>query len=236
MSLPIAILAGGLATRLGPITQRIPKSLVEISGRPFVEYQLERLRGHGFDDVVMLVGHLGEMLCEALGDGQKYGLRLRYVFDGARPLGTGGAVRQALPLLGAAFFTMYGDSYLECDYGTIARAFLGSDKSGLMTVYRNDDRFDCSNVVYADGHILHYNKQLRTPEMKYIDYGLGGFRRAAFEAWPDNEPFDLSVVYQRLLATEDLAGFEMPERFYEIGSTSGLEATRAYLTKKRVVR
>jgi MurNAc alpha-1-phosphate uridylyltransferase len=236
MSLPVAILAGGLATRLRPMTEQIPKSLVEVGDRPFVEHQIELLRRHGFEDVVMLVGHLGEMLSEALGDGRRYGLRLTYAFDGPQPLGTGGAIRRALPVLGPAFFVMYGDSYLDCDYRAIERAFLGSDKSGLMTVYRNDNRFDDSNVVCADGKILNYDKQLRTPDMRYIDYGLGAFRRTVFEPWPENEPFDLAAVYQRLLAMGDLAGFEVAERFYEIGSPAGLEVTRGHLAEKRISR
>jgi len=236
MSLPVAILAGGLATRLRPMTEQIPKSLVDVGGRPFVEHQLELLLEHGFKDIIVLVGHLGEMLSDALGDGRRYGLRLTFVFDGPQPLGTGGAVRRALPALGPTFFVMYGDSYLECDYGAIERAFLGGDKSGLMTVYCNENRFDRSNVVYANGRILHYNKRLRAQDMRYIDYGLGAFRRTAFEPWPENEPFDLAEVYQQLLTAGDLAGFEVAERFYEIGSPAGLEETRAHLAARRMSR
>lgn len=234
MSLPVAILAGGRATRLGPMTERIPKSLIDVAGRPFIAHQLELLRRHQFDDILLLTGHLGEMICEAVGDGREYGVRVRYVVDGPQPCGTGGAIRRALAVLGPAFFVMYGDSFLECDFAAIERAFLESEKSGLMTVYRNDNRFDRSNVVYASGDILHYNKQLPRPDMRHIDYGLGAFRRTAFEAWPDNEAFDLSAVYQRLLSAADLAGFEVDERFYEIGSPSGLEATRAHLSAKRM--
>lgn len=229
MSLPVALLAGGRATRLGSIAERIPKSLVDVAGRPFVEHQLELLRQHHLVDIVLLLGHLGEMVHEALGDGRNYGVRLSYVFDGPQPLGTGGAIRRARSALGPAFFVIYGDSYLECDHPAIERAFLASGKTGLMTVYRNDNRFDRSNVVYADGRVLNYNKQLPTPDMRHIDYGLGAFRRSAFDAWPADAPFDLSAVYQRLLTTGDLAGFEVAERFYEIGSPAGLDATRAHL-------
>ena len=236
MSLPVAILAGGRATRLGPLTERLPKSLVDVAGRPFVEHQIALLQRNQLDDIVLLVGHLGEMVREALGDGRRHGVRIRYVSDGAEPLGTGGAIRRALPYLGPAFFVLYGDSYLECDYPAIERAFLCSGKDGLMTVYANDDSFDRSNVVYAGGNILHYNKQLRTNDMRHIDYGLGAFRRDAFEAWPENEPFDLAAVYQRLLATNDLAGFEVGERFFEIGSPAGLAATRAHVTAKGMAR
>jgi NDP-sugar pyrophosphorylase family protein len=232
MTLPVAILAGGRATRLGPITERTPKALVDIAGRPFAVRQLELLRDHGLTDVVFLVGHLGEMIREALGDGQRWGVHVRYVFDGPQPLGTGGAIRRALPHLGDAFFVLYGDSYLQCDYGAVARTFLAGDTGGLMTVYRNDNRLDTSNVQYENGRIVRYDKQHRTPEMRHIDYGLGVFRPRAFAGRAEDERFDLAAVFQDLLAHDDLTGFEVPDRFYEIGSPAGLEETRAYLTAK----
>lgn len=232
MSLPVAILAGGLATRLRPITERVPKSLIDVAGRPFAAHQIELLRHHGLTDIVFLVGHLGEMIRDALGDGARWGVRLRYVFDGPHPLGTGGAIRRALPELGDRFFVLYGDSYLECDYREIERAFAVSGKSGLMTVYRNDDRWDRSNVLFAGGDIVRYDKLSRTSDMRHIDYGLGAFRAAAFADRAEDEAFDLVSVYQTLLRNDDLAGFEASTRFYEIGSASGLEETRAYLVLK----
>jgi prepilin-type processing-associated H-X9-DG protein len=235
MSLPVAILAGGLATRLRPITGRIPKSLVEVAGQPFAVHQIELLARHGLTDIVFLVGELGEMVRGALGDGARWGVRLRYVFDGPGRLGTGGAVKQAVPQLGDPFFVLYGDSYLECDYAAIEQAFVASGRSGLMTVCRNDDRWDRSNVLFADGRIVRYDKQSRIADMRHIDYGLGAFRRSAFGWTAEHEPFDLAQVYQRLLAQDDLAGFEVPGRFYEIGSPSGLEETRAYLAGRRTV-
>src|SRR3954468_12779856 len=229
MSLPVAILAGGLATRLRPITERIPKSLVDVGGRPFAEHQIELLARHGITDIVFLVGHLGEMVRDALGDGSRWGVSLRYVFDGPRQLGTGGAIRRALDALGDPFFVLYGDSYLECDYVAIARAFLEGGRSGLMTVCRNDDRWDRSNVRFEEGRILAYDKQGRTAAMHHIDYGLGAFRKSAFAPHADGDALDLATVYQRLLADGDLAGYDVGGRFYEIGSPSGLEETRAYL-------
>jgi len=232
MSLPVAILAGGLATRLRPITERIPKSLVDVAGRPFAEHQVDLLCRHGITDIVFLVGHLGAMVQHALGDGSRWGVTIRYVFDGPRQLGTGGAIRRAFDALDDPFFVLYGDSYLECDYAAIERAFLESGQSGLMTVCRNDDQWDRSNVLLEDGRILAYDKQGRTPGMRHIDYGLGAFRKSAFAAHAEGEAFDLVAVYQRLLAGGDLAGFDVPGRFYEIGSPSGLEETRAHLAAK----
>ena len=228
----VAILAGGLATRLGALTARTPKSLVDVAGRPFAEHQIELLRAHGLDDIVFLVGHLGEIVRDTLGDGRRYGVRLRYVFDGPRALGTGGAIRRALSQLGDAFFVLYGDSYLDCEYSAIERAFRERGKSGLMTVYRNEDRFDRSNVLYADGCILRYDKQRRTPDMRHIDYGLGAFLREAFSGYTRDEAFDLVHVYQDLLAHDNVTGFEVPSRFFEIGSPTGLEETRAHLERK----
>ena len=232
MSLPVAILAGGLATRLGAAAERTPKSLVDVAGRPFAVHQIEILRAHGLTDIVFLVGHLGEMICDTLGNGERFGVRVRYCFDGPRRLGTGGAILQAMPLLGDRFFVLYGDSYLACDYSAIEAAFLASGKRGLMTVYRNENQLDGSNVLYADGRIVRYDKQQPTPEMHHIDYGLGAFRKSAFAGRAADEAFDLAQAYQALLADEDLAGFEVPERFYEIGSPAGLDETRAYLTSK----
>lgn len=233
MSFPVAILAGGFATRLRPITQRMPKSLLDVGGRPFAAYQIELLRDHGFTDIVFLVGHLGQMIRDTLGDGARWGVRLRYVFDGSRALGTGGAILRALPELDDPFFVVYGDSYLECDYAAIQRAFVESGKAGLMTLYRNNDCWDRSNVLFTDGRIVCYDKQSRTPDMRHIDYGLGVFGKGAFAGRGEDEAFDLAAVYQHLLEKGDLAGFEVPTRFYEVGSPSGLEETRAYLVTKR---
>jgi NDP-sugar pyrophosphorylase family protein len=232
MSLPVAILAGGLATRLRPITEIVPKALVDVNGQPFVFHQVELLRRHGLRDIVLLVGHLGEMVRDAVGDGRRWGARVRYVFDGPRQLGTGGALKQALAVLAGPFFVLYGDSYLECDYEAIEGAFRASGKRGLMTVCRNGDRWDRSNVLFADGQILEYDKRDRSPDMVHIDYGLGALDPAAFAGRNEGESFDLAVVYQDLLARGDLAGFEVPTRFYEIGSHAGLEETRAYLQRK----
>jgi len=231
MSLTVAVLAGGLATRLGAVTATIPKSLVDVAGRPFAEHQIALLRRNGLTDIVFLVGHLGEMVREALGDGSRYGARLRYVFDGPIARGTGGAIRAALGALGSAFFVLYGDSYLECDYAAVERTFERSGKSGLMTVCRNDDRWDRSNVLFEDGRILRYDKTRQTPDMRHIDYGLGVFRASAFETRGE-AAFDLASVYQDLLSKDDLAAFEVPTRFYEIGSPAGLAETSEYLASR----
>lgn len=231
-TLPVAILAGGLATRLAPLTECIPKVLLQVAGQPFAAHQLELLRQHGLTRIVFCVGHLGEQVQAALGDGRRWGVNLSYVFDGPRQLGTGGAIRQALPLLGDGFFVLYGDAYLECDYQAIQRAFENSRKLGLMTVYRNEDQWDRSNVEYGSGRVIRYDKRHRTALMRHIDYGLGLFRSAAFEDYPTGQAFDLAHVYQQLLGSDELAAYEVRRRFHEIGSPEGLRETQEYLTRK----
>ncbi len=231
--LPIAILSGGLATRLRPLTETIPKALVEIGGEPFLAHQLRLLARWGADRVVLCIGYRGEMIRDFAGDGSAFGVCIDYSSDGPALLGTAGAIRRALPLLGSSFFVLYGDSYLPCDYRAVERAFRRSGKSGLMTVYRNDGRFDASNVDFANERILAYDKRDSTPAMRYIDYGLGAFRSDVFAALPDNQFHDLASIYQGLLHRGDLAGFETHERFYEIGSPSGIQELQDYIRRPR---
>ena len=227
MTLPVAILAGGLATRLRPLTERQPKILIDVAGRPFAVHQLELLRQWGVSRIVYCLGYLGEQVADTLGDGSRFRMTFEYVFDGPRLRGTGGALNEALPRLGAAFFVMYGDSYLECDFRAVEHAFRNSHKPGLMTVFRNENRWGRSNVAYEDGRIVMYDKARIDGCMRHIDYGLGVLTPEAFAACAGvEEPFDLSVVYQALIQQHALAGFEVHERFYEIGSAQGLEETR----------
>lgn len=237
MSLPVAVLAGGLATRLQPLTEHVPKILLDVAGRPFAEHQIELLERHGVTSVVYCLGHLGEQVIAALGEGRRWNMTFRYVSDGPKLAGTGGALLRALPLLGPSFFVMYGDSYLDCDYGAIEAAFRASGKAGLMTVYRNDDRYDRSNVEFEGGRIIRYDKVNRDAAMRHIDYGLGILTSAAFEPWAGSEePFDLAAVYAHLIQNQALVGYEVPQRFYEIGSPEGLEETRALLAARQGTR
>jgi N-acetyl-alpha-D-muramate 1-phosphate uridylyltransferase len=230
--LPVAILAGGLAARLRSLTETIPKSLVEINGEPFLWHQLRLLRENDIRRVVLCVGHLGERVRDSVGDGGEFGLDIGYSFDGPTLLGTAGALKRAQPLLGESFFVLYGDSYLPIDWAAVEAQFRVSGKAGLMTVYRNDGQWDASNVEFADGQILAYNKKLRTARMRYIDYGLGVLQSAALARVPDGTAWDLATLYQELLDARELAAFEAPHRFYEIGSFSGIEELRSYLSQQ----
>ena len=230
--IPVAILAGGLATRLGPVTATVPKALVEVAGRPFAEHQIEWLAGQGVGRVVFLVAHCGELIRRTLGDGSRWGLSLEYLFDGPRLLGTGGAIKRAAPLLGDSFFVMYGDSYLDCHLSDVENRFVASGAAGLMTVFRNQNRWDGSNVLFENGTIVCYDKHARTPQMQHIDYGLGVLAAAALDGYPADQPFDLSAAYQDLLARGQLVAYEVSSRFYEIGSPQSLAETRAFLANR----
>ena len=231
--LPVAILAGGLGTRLLPITTSIPKALVEVNGEPFIAHQLRLLRTHQIEHCVVCVGYLGEMISQAIGEGWVEGLHIDYRFDGSTPRGTAGAIKNALPLLGEAFFVLYGDSYLPCDYRAVQTAFLESGKQGLMTVFRNEGQWDKSNVEFENGALVAYEKKAPSARMHHIDYGLGVFRSSAFREIPDGVTCDLVAVYQDLLRRGQLAGFEVKERFYEIGSIEGLKDTAKFLAQQR---
>lgn len=232
MMLPVAILAGGMATRLRSITETIPKSLVEVGGRPFIFHQLEWLRDEGVKSVVLCIGHLGERIVDAVGNGAAFGVSVEYSFDGKRLLGTGGALKKATSKLGDAFFVLYGDSFLCCSLAEVQAAFEKADKPALMTVLKNDSLWDTSNVIFRDGQLVRYNKQNPDSEMRHIDYGLSVVRSNVFSAYAPDEAFDLADVFAGLSTQGQLAGHEVHERFYEIGSHKGLRETEEFLQRR----
>ena len=232
MTLPVAILAGGLANRLRPVTETIPKALLEVAGRPFLFHQLEWLRKEGARSVVLCVGYLGEQIQAVVGEGQQFGLAVEYSYDGDRLLGTGGALRKALNKLGKFFFVMYGDSYLTCSLQDVERAYFAAGEPGLMTVFRNDGRWDTSNVLFQDGQILRHDKKSPSPKMRHIDYGLNVLSASVFAAWEHRDAFDLRDVLTGLSERGELAGYEVKERFYEIGSQQGLRDAQDFLSRR----
>ena len=229
----VAILSGGLATRLRPISEKTPKSLIEVAGKPFIFHQLDYLSKQKITSVTICVGYLGELIQEAVGDGAKWGMDVSYSFDGSQLLGTGGAIKNALPLLGENFFVLYGDSYLPINFEGVQSAYVESGKKALMTVMKNQNRWDKSNVEFDAGRIIEYNKSVIRSQMHYIDYGLGLLQSDVFQAYPYEQPFDLSKVYNELSLSKELAGYEVFERFYEIGSHNGILDAHAYLLEKK---
>jgi NDP-sugar pyrophosphorylase family protein len=232
-NLPVALLAGGMATRLRPITEMIPKLLVEVAGEPFFSHQLRLLKAAGLTRIVLCVGYLGQQIVDLYGDGAKWGVKIDYAFDGPKLLGTGGALIAALPKLGDTFYVLYGDSYLPIDYGAVGDFFLHSGRLGLMTVYENQGRFDASNVWFEGGEIKVYDKKNKLPQMRHIDYGLGVFRARAFDGFPRDAVVDLAEVQKALVARGELAGYEIKQRFYEIGSHEGLKELDTLLRSRR---
>ena len=220
------ILAGGLATRLRPVTEKIPKSMIDVGGRPFLAHQLELLKRSGVGDVVLCVGHLADQIEDYFGDGSEFGVRITYSREEERLLGTGGALKKADPLLDNEFCLIYGDSYLDIDYRPVFERFSEIDSPVLMTVYRNRDRWVPSNLLYRDGKVIEFNKENPSPQMEYIDFGLSVFSRDILKMFPEEEPYNLDDCYRHLAPKGELAGYEVSQRFYEIGSLEGLEELR----------
>ncbi len=227
----LALLAGGLATRLRPLTETVPKSMLPVAGEPFITHQLRLLARQGVSEIVICVGCLGEQVKDYVGDGSAFGCQVNYIFDGDKLKGTGGAIKAALPLLGDPFFVMYGDSYLPTSFSRVYDFFKHERALGVMTVFKNDNKWDTSNVDFQADRIVRYDKHAPDPDMRYIDYGLGILRPEAFAAWRAGETFDLARVYESLIAKGQLAGFEVKERFFEIGSPKGLYETEELLLK-----
>lgn len=233
----VVILAGGLGTRLRPLTNYLPKALVPVNGKPFVDYQLELLRKNGIEDVVLCTGHLGEMIAAHLGDGRRLGMRIQYSQEEeGQLLGTAGAIKKAEPLLADEFLLLYGDSYLMVDYPAVMAYFRGQDKLGLMVVYENHNRYDRSNIIVQDGLVTVYDKTGATPGMTYINYGLSALRREALRLVPAGVPYSQEELYQSLIQRGELLAYETSQRFYEVGSPAGLAEFRRCLAQREVPR
>jgi N-acetyl-alpha-D-muramate 1-phosphate uridylyltransferase len=230
---PVVILAGGVATRLRPITETIPKALLTVAEKPFIAHQLLLLKKNGIKRIVICSGYLSQQIEDFVGDGSQFGLSVAFSVDGEKLLGTGGAVKKALPLLEEEFFVMYGDSYLTVDFKDVYDSFRKSSSMGLMTVFKNDNAWDSSNIVFKDGKIITYDKKNKIAGMDYIDYGLGILKKPVFKAMADRDVFDLSELYQDIISKKQMCGYVVPERFYEIGKLSGLEETEKYILNKQ---
>ena len=227
--IPVAILAGGLATRMRPHTETLPKSLLEVAGEPFIAHQLRALSNQGIKKVVLCVGYLAEKIEEFVRDGNAFGVWVEYSREEDKLLGTGGALRKALPLLGDEFFVLYGDSWLEIDYALVINSFRESGLPALMTIFKNEGQWDTSNVEFLKGKIKLYSKVQHTRFMKHIDYGLGILTKRILKDYPEHRAFDLNEIYENLSRHQRLAGYEAKKRFYEIGSKTGLEELKLKL-------
>jgi len=232
----MVILAGGLGTRLRPLTSEVPKALIPIGGKPFLHHQIELLKRQGIRDIVLCVGHLADMVEDYFGDGRWLSVRIRYSEEEGSLLGTAGAIKKAQPLLADDFFLMYGDSYLMIDYQEIMRYFRRFHRLGLMVVWKNRDQLDRSNVAVEAHLVTAYNKDQKSPNMTYINYGLSVLRKEALLVIPNGRPFSQEEFYQILIARGELLAFEVEQRFYEIGSPKGLKEFQMLIASGAVAR
>lgn len=226
------ILAGGLATRLRPVTEKIPKSLIKIKNKTFLEYQIGLLEKNDIFDIVLCVGYLGEQIEDYFGNGKRFGVNIRYSYERGQLLGTGGALRNAIGLLNDEFFILYGDSYLDTDYKKVEDYFFGINHSALIVAYKNENRWDKSNVVFKNGIVEVFDKENHAPEMQYIDYGLSILSKGIIEEIPEKITYDLADLYKKLAKERRLAGYEVFNRFYEVGSKKGLKDFGDFIVKK----
>ncbi len=231
----VVVLMGGLGTRLKDHTKNCPKSLVDVCGRPFFDHQLDLLCAWGFKKFVFLIGYRADMIEEHFKDGSDRGISITYSYDGEKLLGTGGAVRRAMPYLEDDFLLIYGDSFMDIDYAETLYRYQRGKESGaraLMTVLRNNNRLDKSNVVMKDGELVLYDKHEPTPDMEYIDYGVCMYERSLFEGFAEDEAFDISTIQHDLSVKGRMVAQIVTKRFYEIGSPESLAEFTAYVTKR----
>lgn len=231
----MVIIAGGLATRLRPLSLNIPKSMIPIAGKPFLQHQLELVRAHGIKKVVLCVGHLSELIVDYFGSGEKLGLSITYSFEGDQLLGTGGALKKAEPLLDNIFFVMWGDSYLLLDYEQIWDAFFDKNTLGLMVVYNNNNTGDRSNVKIGRGLVVDYNKWNPGSTMHHIDNGLSILNKKVVDTIPSHQPYQLEKMFQHLAHEGQLAAYETTQGFFEIGSHAGLDRFQQYVAHSKAV-
>jgi NDP-sugar pyrophosphorylase family protein len=226
------VLAGGLATRMRPHTLTVPKSMLPVAGRPFVDWQLERLVADGLRDVVMCVAHLGDQIRAHVGDGSALGARVAWSEEGPTLLGTAGALRAALPLLEESFLVTYGDSYLSFDYAEPLRVLAANhDCDGVMAIFKNGGRWDTSNVITDGEWVLRYEKNTKDPAFDHIDYGATALRREVIARLPAGKAAALDAQQRDLAARKRLRASLARERFFEIGSPEGLAELDRHLRK-----
>jgi NDP-sugar pyrophosphorylase family protein len=230
----IVILAGGLGTRLRPLTDQMPKAMIPILGKPFIDYQLQLLARNGIDEVILSTGYLGHQIEDYVKDGRQWKLKVSYVNEGANLRGTGGALRLIVDqgLLHERFLVTYGDSFLPISYMDVWRDFITRSEPALMTVLRNAEKWDASNACFDGRFVTLYDKKIqpKPAHMQFIDYGLSAFQRSIIQsAIPKDEKVDLSLLFSQLSIQGQLVGYEIKDRFYEIGSMKGIEDLEGYL-------
>ncbi len=237
-SMSVAVLMGGLGTRLQSKTAGLPKAMADIHGKPFFQYQLAILRSRGLKNFVFCVGHGADAIEAYFGDGKRFDANICYSRESDRLLGTAGALKKALPLLEKDFIVCYGDSYMDIDYRDMLRRYRvsGTTPAAMMVVYRNEGRFEKSNVLFKNGRVVNYDKHRPSADMAHVDYGVSVLSAEALGGVVEGREADLSDVYHQLSAEGRLAGYEVHERFYEIGAPASLEEFRELVRKNLLVK
>ena len=228
----IVILCGGKATRLYPLTKKIPKSMMRFEGKPFLEQQLDLLKKNRIFDIVLCVGYKAEQIKKYFGDGKNFGVEIKYSSDKKRLLGTGGALKKAENLLEDSFLVMWGDSYLPFNFQKAIKFFKKSNKSGMLIVFKNLNKYEPSNVEVKNNLVKSYSKKKKTKKMKYIDYGVSIYRKEVLKYLPRNQVCDLTKLQQVLIKKRQLLAYPAEKRFYQIGSPDGLEELKNYIKRK----
>jgi mannose-1-phosphate guanylyltransferase len=205
--------------------------MIQILGKPFIEYQFDLLTKGSVTDVVLCLGYQGKQIADYCGDGRKFGVNLRYSFED-KPLDTAGAIKLAEPLLKDYFFTLYGDSYVFIDFKDMLSSIRKGNKIGAMSVFQNQDRFDKSNTAVVDGRVTFYSKEQRA-NLKYIDYGVNLFRKEVLKLIPNGEPYSMGTLFNQLIGRQELLAYEVKKRFFEIGSVNGLTEFTEYVKGRK---
>lgn len=227
------ILAGGLGTRLGQLTQIIPKPMVQVCGKPFLEHELVHLRQSGISDFVLCIGHFGEVIEDYFKDGKRLGIGIRYSHDGEKLLGPAGALKHAEPLLEETFFVTYGDAYLRADYTRLMRTLLDSRKLGVMAVYENHDLYGKSDIAVKDGYVVRYDKAGRSKDLSWVNYGVTALKKHALSFIPPAKQCGEEEFYREMILRKELLAFQVGERFYEIGSPPALKEFEQFISREQ---
>jgi N-acetyl-alpha-D-muramate 1-phosphate uridylyltransferase len=225
-------MAGGRGTRLAPLTDKIPKPMVPVNGKPFLEYELKLLKESGISDFVLCLGYLGNVIQAYFGEGNEFGIRIKYSYDGNRPLGVIGALKHAEPLLEDHFFMSYGDAYLQADYGNAMKEFEESGKLGMMFVFENRNKYGRSDVEVKNGFVTNYDKTTQTPKMTWINYGVTALRRESLDRVPKGREHNEQEFFSQLIRDHELLAHVVKERFYEIGNLQSLQEFKEFVSKK----
>ncbi|HYC26605.1 MAG TPA: sugar phosphate nucleotidyltransferase [Nitrososphaerales archaeon] len=226
------ILAGGLGTRLRPLTQDVPKAMVKVMGRPFLEYEVKLLKDNGVDDLVVCVGYLASAIQDHFGDGGKFGVEMRYSHDGPDLLGPAGALKQATPMLEDEFLVTYGDAFLVAPYAKIMDTLTSSECLGVMAVFRNENQFGRSDLEVKDGRVTRYDKTTQTPEMEWINFGVSALKKDALSTIRAGQPCGEEEFYGKLISANQLLAYPVAERFYEIGTPESLREFEAFISSR----